>query len=297
MNHTLRLPGLSVSNLDFHINDYDLLTSVYGLQIDGIIGYSFLRRYIVALDYDEHVMSVYTPGNYKYPKGGQLMRPVFSSIPMQPAVIKENKTVQSNFYFDTGAGLCFLMTEEFAKDSSMFQNGKRMFSTQAEGLGGKRPMQLTVVKEVKIGPYRFRKVPTLVFNDEFNVTSYPNTGGLIGNDLLRRFNVVLNYPEQVIHLQPNKQFYQPFDYSYTGLGIYIENGEIMVIDVIKGSPGDKAGFKENDRVIAVDNNFTRNIQVYRTLLQNSTTRIKVIVMRDGVPKILFMKVRNILRKK
>lgn len=40
-NHTLKLPGLQVEKLDFHINDYDLLTSVYGLKIDGIIGFSF----------------------------------------------------------------------------------------------------------------------------------------------------------------------------------------------------------------------------------------------------------------
>jgi len=52
MDHVLKLPGLQTSHLDFHINDYELLTSVYGVRIDGIIGYSFFRRYIVKLDYD-----------------------------------------------------------------------------------------------------------------------------------------------------------------------------------------------------------------------------------------------------
>ena len=40
-NHTLHMPGITVENLDFHINDYDILTSAYGMRIDGIIGYSF----------------------------------------------------------------------------------------------------------------------------------------------------------------------------------------------------------------------------------------------------------------
>ena len=40
-NHTLHLPGLDVDSLNFHINDYDILSSVYGEKIDGIIGYSF----------------------------------------------------------------------------------------------------------------------------------------------------------------------------------------------------------------------------------------------------------------
>src|SRR5476649_410300 len=39
LNHTLKFPGLTTEHLDFHINDYDLLTSVYGVKIDGIIGY------------------------------------------------------------------------------------------------------------------------------------------------------------------------------------------------------------------------------------------------------------------
>ena len=40
MNHSLHFQGLTVDHLDFHINDYELLTSVYGVKIDGIMGYS-----------------------------------------------------------------------------------------------------------------------------------------------------------------------------------------------------------------------------------------------------------------
>ena len=39
-NNTLVLPGLKVEGLDFYINNYEILTSVYGEKIDGIIGYS-----------------------------------------------------------------------------------------------------------------------------------------------------------------------------------------------------------------------------------------------------------------
>ncbi len=47
---------------------------------------------------------------------------------------------------------------------------------------------MTVIKELKLGPYRFRNIPIYIFNDEYNVTSYPFLGGIIGNDILRRFN-------------------------------------------------------------------------------------------------------------
>jgi predicted aspartyl protease len=296
-DHTLNLPGLSTRNLDFHIIDYGLLTSVYGQKIGGIIGFSFLRRYIVAINYDENKISVYSPGKFKYPKGGHYLNPSFATIPIQPVYVKDGKKITNNFYFDTGAGLCLLLSERYASDSGVLKKNKIMVATQAEGMGGKRPMYLTVVDQVKLGPFKFRKVPTYVFKDEYNVTSYPSTGGLLGNDLLRRFNVVLNYPAQVIHIRPNRSYSNVFDYSYTGLGIYKENDEIVVEDVIEGSPGEEAGFQPGDRIIAVDNDFTRNIQNYRTVFQNAESRVKVIVLRGTEAKLLMLKVRNILRKK
>ena len=33
-------------------------------------------------------------------------------------------------------------------------------------------MQMTVIKELKFGPYRFRNIPIYIFKDEYNVTSY-----------------------------------------------------------------------------------------------------------------------------
>ncbi len=62
-DHTLHLKGVTVDSLDFHINDYERLSSTYGIKIDGIMGFSFLRRYVVALDYDRMEMAVYEPGS------------------------------------------------------------------------------------------------------------------------------------------------------------------------------------------------------------------------------------------
>ena len=41
-----------VDSLDFYINDYEILSSVYGEKIDGVIGYSLFSRYIIKIDYD-----------------------------------------------------------------------------------------------------------------------------------------------------------------------------------------------------------------------------------------------------
>jgi hypothetical protein len=295
-DHSLHLPGLTVEHLDFHINDYDILTSAYGLRIDGIMGYSFLRRYIVSINYDTLSFDVYTPGTYKYPRAGYLLRPQFTTLPMQSATIRDNTTINDKFYLDTGAGLCMLLNEDLVQDSSLLRKKRKKYPTEAEGLGGKKAMDLTVIKEVRIGPYRFRNVPIYIFDDEYNITSYPVLGGLIGNDILRRFNVVINYPEQQIYIKPNRHFLDSFDYSYTGLQMYLIDGAITVTEIMKKSPAEAAGFKEGDIVIGIENNLSGNIQTYKALLQNAGSKVRVLINRNGELMVINIRVKNILSR-
>jgi hypothetical protein len=291
--HTLNLPGLTTDSLDFHINDYELLTSVYGVRIDGVIGYSFLRRYIVFLNYDDYEMTVFSPGTYKYPKGGFLLKPNFTTLPIQGVSVKDEAAITSKFYFDTGAGLCMLFSEDFIQDSMLLRKKTKVYKTQGEGLGGKAQMGLTVIKEVKLGPYKFRRVPVYIFKDEYNVTAYPILSGLIGNDVLKRFNVTLNYPDQIFYLKPNSRFDDAFDYSYTGLGIYLVDNNVTVMDVLDDSPGKAAGFESGDVILAMNNNFSKDIQVYKAIIQNAGATVRVLVLREGQPKLLTLKVRDI----
>ncbi|HMO61974.1 MAG TPA: aspartyl protease family protein [Ferruginibacter sp.] len=290
----LHLPGLTISNLDFHINDYDVLSGVYGEKIDGIIGYSFFSKFIVQVNFDSAFINVYSPGEYKYPRGGTMLRPAFTTLPIQNLQVKDRRKINFNFYFDTGAGLCFLMSEAFAKDSTILHKKRKTYVTQAEGMGGRLHMQLTVVKMLQIGNYKFRNVPTYIYEDAYNVTSYPFVGGLLGNDLLRRFNLVINYPNREIHLLPNSHFLEPFDYAYTGMATYFVDGHIVVDDIIPGSPADKAGLKQDDILVGINNIFTNNIMQYKTILQAPKEKIKLFVRRNGTLMQLTIKPSSIL---
>ncbi|MBC7903770.1 MAG: aspartyl protease family protein [Gemmatimonadaceae bacterium] len=293
-NNSLHLPGLRVDSLNFHINDYEILSSVYGERIDGIIGYSFFNRYIVKIDYDSLKIHVFTKGTMKYPRGGHLLKPLLVNLLIQNARIRDADERAARFYFDTGAGLSLLLSTDFVSDSTLLSPKRKKVPTQVEGLGGKKHMDLTTVKEFRLGPYRFRKVPAYVFFDEFNVTQYPYLGGLIGNDLLRRFNVIFNYEKRDVYITPNTHFREPFDYSYTGINFYVIDGDIVVTDVMKSSPAEKAGFLPGDIILAMNNNPTRNIQAYKTMLQVTGERVKVVVLRNGEPIILNIKVASIL---
>lgn len=294
-NHTLHLPGLDVDSLNFHINDYDILSSVYGEKIDGIIGYSFISRYIIKVDYDSLKLSVHTKGSIRYPRGGFMMRPILANIPVAFAEVKDVDEKNGRFYFDTGAGMCLLLSSEFVEDSLILRTKSKWYFSQAEGLGGKTPMKQGVIKQLKLGPYKFRNIPSYIFDDEYNITSYPYLGGLIGNDLLRRFNLIINYATRDIHLTPNSHYRDPFDYSYTGLGMYFVGGEIRILDVMKGSPAEKAGLLVDDVIIAVQNNFNGTIQEYKNMMQNPGERVKILVNRNGEPVMLTMRVMNLMK--
>jgi len=296
-NRKLHLPGLTVDSLNFHINDYSILTAVYGEKIDGIIGYSVLNRYIIKINYDSTQIEFWTKGSYKYPRGGFLLRPIINSTPVQPLRVKDGNTVTARFLYDMGAGLNMMLSTDFLKDSSLLDKKRKLYAKEAEGLGGKVDMAMTVIKEVKLGPYKFRNVPVYVFNDSFNITSYPFLAGLVGNDILRRFNVVLNYDRRDIYLMPNSHFNEQFDYSYTGLELYYIDGKIVIGDVAKDSPAEKAGLREGDIVFAVNKNFSQNLQQYKAAVQTTGDRLQIIIQRDGNIIQYDLKVKSILKRK
>jgi hypothetical protein len=292
-NQKLKLGSLTTDSLDFHINNYDILTAVYGERIDGIIGYSLLKRYIFKIDYDSSKIDIYSRGTLKYPKGGFLFRPLIATLPIQAARVKDSRTIQSRFLYDIGAGLCMMLSKDFIEDSALIYKKRKLFYKEAEGLGGKIDMQMTVIREMKLGPYRFRNVPVYIFKDEFNVTSYPFLGGLIGNDILRRFNCILNYEKRDFYLTPNSHYLEPFDYSYSGIELYFVNGVIVVGDVAEGSPAAASGLKEGDVVVAINKVFSQNLTQLKLALQNTNEKIKIIVKRKGELMIFEFKVRSI----
>jgi Aspartyl protease len=285
-NQQFTTGNLVTDSMNFYVNDYSILSSVYGDKIDGIIGYSFLSRYVFNINFDSSKIFVYSIGKHKYENGGTFLKPTFTKLLYQPFLVKDKNTLKSNFYFDTGAGLNLLVTESFVKENNFLLSRRKPLITQVQGLGGKKKMRLTVIKKLKFGPYVFRQVPTNLYDDDENVINYPHIAGLIGNDILRRFNITLNYAAKEIHLIPNSNYGDGFDYAYTGLSLYSFEGKIIIDDIIKDSPAEKAILKNGDEIIGVGTNFSGNIRAYEKLLQKAKESIKIIIKRDDKIQIL-----------
>jgi len=292
-NQKLRLPGLTVDSLNFHINNYDILTQVYGEKIDGIVGYS-LSRYIFNINYDSLKISIFTNGRMKYPRGGWLYEPILRTLPVQTARIKDAVTTNSRFLFDIGAGLCLMLNNDFIEDSNFLNKKRVLYAKEAEGVGGKIDMHMTVIKELRMGPYRFRNIPVFVFDDTFNITNYPYLSGIIGNDILRRFNLILNYAKREFYFTPNSKYFESFDYAYSGIELYYIDGNVVLGDVAVGSPAAMAGLKEGDVVIGINNLLGQTLQQFKSVLQVAGEKIKMIISRDGQLMEFSFKVKSIL---
>jgi carboxyl-terminal processing protease len=75
--------------------------------------------------------------------------------------------------------------------------------------------------------------------------------------------------------------------SYGGVGLLIEDqeGVIVVSKVFPGSPGETAGVRAGDRIVAVDGQATQGLkleQVSKRLLGNPGTEVALTIAREGV---------------
>jgi len=294
-NKTLTIGDLHADSLNFYINDYSGLTSIYGEKVDGIIGYEFMNRYIVNVNFDTARIRFYRPGKIYYEQGGMVLTPQFSYIPIQMISIRDNRKVSFPFYMDSGAGLSLLLSDSFAADSNIVLHRRKPVVIQTEGLGGKKDMQLTVVRQVRLGSYRFMDVPAYIYHDSMNITAYPFTGGLLGNDIMRRFNITYNYPNHEIHIVPNTHFGDEFDYAYTGITLFGQDNGVYIENVIPGSPAASAGLRAEDEIIGINKNFSGKIMEYTNQLQKAKEKIDVLIRRDKKMQMITLEPESILR--
>lgn len=292
-NYSLQLPSLKVENLNFHVSDYELISSTYGITIHGIIGNSFFRQYIVKIDYNSQEISIYTPGDFNYPSKGFLMNPIFTSYPTYNISFVEQIKLNVPSIFDIGAGVNFIAVSRLNNETPYLKTSKKYYETYVGGLGGKTTMQLTILDKIKIGPYKFKKVPILQFEDDFKLLNYPVLGGILGNDILRRFNLVINYPKKEIHLSPNNLFNESFDYSYTGMSVYLINNIVTIEDIIPNSPASKAGLLSGDVLIAINGKPITNLDMYKKIMAITVGKTKITIIREGRYYEMMLRIINI----
>ena len=79
--------------------------------------------------------------------------------------------------------------------------------------------------------------------------------GIIGNHILEKFAIILDFSNQVIYLKPNRKFKKIPNYDKSGL--YLSKGgkelrKFYVQNILPNSPADESKIKVGDEIISIN---------------------------------------------
>ena len=72
---------------------------------------------------------------------------------------------------------------------------------------------------VAIGPYRIPRPIVAITEDTAGLRTDPRSLGLVGMEVLGRFNLTFDYSRSVVYIEPNRTFDAPLVYDSTGLSL------------------------------------------------------------------------------
>lgn len=176
---------------------------------DGTIGYDLFEDKIVEIDFDKCLMIIhdtgYDPGE-GYTKlkmnlnGGEV-----PSIPV--TLLNQNEKYVASFLFDLGATGCLFLNQGFLARNNLYGTMKELGVARTTGAGSEViKTTRAVLPGLILGGHNFQQVPV---NLENSSEHDPGTG-VLGMNLLKRFNIVLDYQNNLIYLRPNKHIDQSF---------------------------------------------------------------------------------------
>jgi S1-C subfamily serine protease len=119
--------------------------------------------------------------------------------------------------------------------------------------------------------------------------------GIIGTEILRRFDLIFDYPAGRLALKPTDALEDDFRFGKSGLKLRVEPGSITVIDVVPGSPAEEAMIEPGSALVTVDGQSTNMIGMdglREIFTRPDGTEIEVMTSKNGQPRTSVLKLRT-----
>lgn len=236
------------------------LEQVMGIKIHGIIGAEYWRNLVVKIDYQNFKITFYNPNKFKAKE--------LEKFTQVESILQENKfyiqtlskinradTAKTlKILLDTGASLSLLLNTD--TDTLLKVPPRAVSSVLGQGITGPIMGFIGKVHETNLGDFKMKNHLTFFQDDEFTIldTARDQRNGLIGNQIISKFDVILDYFHGNLYLKKNKAFDDPIKFDLSGLTIYAYGpklNQFLIKSIIKGSPGDTAGFQINDEILKI----------------------------------------------
>ncbi|MCO6460269.1 MAG: aspartyl protease family protein [Saprospiraceae bacterium] len=276
-------------------------TEYLGTRISGIIGNSLFRSKVIELDFDHLMINVYSPNGYNPDRHGYNEiagrwikgKPYIESDVSFTDSVREKKLL----LLDTGASIGLLLYAE--KMDTSYMPSKLIPGMMGMGLGGPIQGYIGRIGEIQIGERRLKNVVTHFQHIQHRDTLTDLSGkeGIVGNLLISRFNVVLDYHFQHIYLKTNRSSKKKVPVDRSGLYIVAtgENlNEFEIRRIMPGTAGEEAGLEVGDKIIRFNRFSARNFtlgDINRHLSNSKRKKIHLTILRNGekIKKTLFLR--------
>jgi hypothetical protein len=271
--------------------DYFRFEEYAGVNVHGIMAMAAFSRYIIEIDYTRRKLILYDREYFKPPSSNYkevdievFRNKIYINTTMQ---IQRDSVLPAKFLLDTGAGLPLLLFSN--THSSVRLPEHVVIANIGMGLGGFLEGYTGRVHQVDIGQFSpkgvityFQEIDTSAEMDYLN-----NRNGLIGNGLLSRFNVILDYYTEKMWLKPNDKFDNVFVFDRSGLQLLsygLDLNQFTIQSVLPGSPAAEADIRKGDRLVRIGI-FPASMyslgDILKKFQQKPGKTIKIVVNRDG----------------
>lgn len=199
---------LKIGSRTYHTKVYD--TELSGHDTDGRFGWDLFDGMIVGLNYDQNIMTVHSklPGNIKRDKAfTKLPIKYFSSIFFVEAQISQSSTTNKDwFLFDSGYQMTLMLDDDLLHQNSFPASEMPVLSKRLMhgATGNEIPVITAALEKFSIDNYTLTNVPAQLLT-----TSKPLRGAnihILGNEVLKRFNIYLDFQNNVVYMKPNTHF-------------------------------------------------------------------------------------------
>lgn len=203
----IRLGGLSIPYPKFYLRDMQG-ARVGNTLVDGILGYDLLKRYVVAIDFQERKMSLYRGGPMRYPPGGELL-PLGMNY-RTPTVIAsldpgDGQPLSSTYHVITGGDFGLLLNGAYVSKYRLDRNLSVQGTVSRADLV--KPVTFTKyrVPVFTLGKIRLTDVPALYSSRINDDAPDKEIAGAIGAAIWQQFNLFINLPAKELYLIPHKR--------------------------------------------------------------------------------------------
>lgn len=305
-----------ISNLDFLLPEGLALSTHYGATVGmsglwpllarrlyGDLGYDVLHHFVVEINYEKKLLTFHDPEKYRYVGPGMSFPfKLFGGSDPQiqgQLILPGQSTIPVPLTLDTGAGGT-IVTSPLVKSNRIIERVGKVLPSHSHGVGNGESRDLWARLEgLRIGPYELKRPIAALSTDTEGSLANANLGVNLGGNLLRRFNLIVDYPGHRLILEPNSQFHEPFAADASGLVLKASGADFktfVVDDIAPSSPATEAGLQEGDVILAIDGDSTRKYALWELQdeFKKSGRVYALKIQRGGTTFVRKLRLRSLL---